>query len=153
MRNEDALLPLMCGAVSAAFLAALIWISPASVMAAERPKESQSCTCPSPEQHDPTARPPRPKFAGNHLPIDSKSEVAALEAVHIALSEVGDGSSYIWHHPSGLISGMIQPTGSFKDQSGRICRHIVLVLTADERSRKTEGIACRLPNGIWQLDG
>ncbi len=85
--------------------------------------------------------------------LDERDELAALEAVHVALSEVGDGSSYVWHRPGGIISGVIQPSASFKDISGRVCRHIEVMLIAGTHTRKTEGIACRLLNGSWQLDG
>jgi surface antigen len=66
---------------------------------------------------------------------------------------VGDGSTFIWRRGNGRISGVVKPTSSFKDVSGRICRHIVLVLAAGPRTGKIEGIACRLSNGRWELDG
>ena len=54
---------------------------------------------------------------------------------------------------SGRLSGVIQPTASFKDTAGRVCRHIVLVLTTGVRSGRVEGVACRLTDGRWQLEG
>ena len=84
---------------------------------------------------------------------DISDEMAALEAVHLALTEVGDGSSYVWHHKRGSVSGVITPTTSFKDAKGQVCRHIVLSLSRNSASKRTEGVACRLANGSWQLDG
>jgi hypothetical protein len=89
----------------------------------------------------------------DRTPLDIHDEVAALDAVRIALNEVGDGGSYVWQRHHGRLSGVVQPTGSFKDRSGYPCRHIVMMLTSTIVSKKTEGIACRLPNGNWQLDG
>ena len=121
-----------------------------------------TCTCPGqqPESHRLW---PRPKFAGAEphasretgvrARLDGRDELAALEAVHLALTEVGDGSAYVWHGRSGRLSGVVTPTASFKDASGKICRHIVVALSADGYSRSTEGVACRLSNGGWQLEG
>jgi surface antigen len=96
---------------------------------------------------------PRPKFADHSQGLDNGDEVAALEAIRVALTEVGDGSSYVWHRGNGRLSGVVHPTSSFRDVSGRVCRHIVVVLTTGARSGRVEGVACRLSDGSWQLDG
>jgi hypothetical protein len=92
-------------------------------------------------------------LAQREPPLDENDEIAALEAIRVALSEVGDGATYVWHRQHGRLSGMVQPTASFKDAAGRICRHILLILTTGRQTGKVEGIACRLANGRWQLDG
>jgi 17 kDa outer membrane surface antigen len=96
---------------------------------------------------------PRPKYAEARPVLHVSDEVAALEALHLALTEVGDGSSYVWQRRNGELSGVVQPTASFKDANGRICRHIVLLLSSQDYSKRTEGIACRLSHGAWQLEG
>jgi surface antigen len=80
-------------------------------------------------------------------------EVAALDAIRIALSEVGDGNSFVWHRHNGRLSGIVQPTRSFRDASGRVCRHIVVILSTGVRTGRIEGLACRLSDGSWQLEG
>jgi hypothetical protein len=85
--------------------------------------------------------------------LDANDEIAALERIQYALSEVGDGATYVWRRWHGQLSGIVQPTSSFKDTDGNVCRHIVVMLTTGTRSKKQEGIACRLPSGRWQLDG
>ena len=85
--------------------------------------------------------------------LDESDEIAALESVQFALSEVGDGASYIWHRNNGHLSGMVQPVTSFKDSGGQVCRHVVVMLTSGVVSKKTEGVACRLDNGQWRLEG
>ena len=107
------------------------------------------CTCPNPQQA-PSAS-PRPKFAAHEL--DDGDEAAALEAVSVALNEVGDGASFVWHRGNGRLSGLVQLTSSFKDASGRICRHLVVMLSTETRAGRREGIACRLADGRWQLEG
>ncbi|MBX9591987.1 MAG: hypothetical protein K2X43_22060 [Hyphomonadaceae bacterium] len=109
------------------------------------------CTCSGPQ--DAPRASPRPKFAEHTPDVGDGDEIATLEAIRVALVEVGDGSSFVWHHGNGRLSGVIHPTASFKDAAGRICRHIVVVLTTGARSGRVEGVACRLTDGRWQLEG
>ena len=85
--------------------------------------------------------------------LDDNDEVATLDAIHIALSQVGDGGTYVWHRQHGRLSGIMQPTQSFKDVGGNVCRHLLIMLVSGRHTQRTEGIACRLGNGRWQLDG
>jgi 17 kDa outer membrane surface antigen len=93
----------------------------------------------------------RPLAPPNEL--DAKDEIAALERVQYALSEVGDGTTYVWRRWHGRLAGVIHPISSFKDPSGKVCRHMMVLLTTGKRTSKMEGVACRLPSGRWQLDG
>jgi len=91
--------------------------------------------------------------AGHDTSLDEDDEIAALEAIRVALSEVGDGASYVWRRRYGRFGGLVKPTQSFKDRGGRVCRHIIVILTAPRRSARFEGTACRLASGRWQLEG
>ena len=42
--------------------------------------------------------------------LDEYDEIAALEAIRVALTEVGDGTTYVWHRQHGRLSGIVQPT-------------------------------------------
>ena len=95
-----------------------------------------------------TPRPSSPPAAAD----DDSDEIAALEAVRIALTEVGDGGAYVWRRRHGSLSGVVMPTVSFKD-GGRVCRHIRLLLPRGKRVGTAEGIACRLADGRWQFEG
>jgi len=114
----------------------------------DQPESAAPCTCPESERKS-----TKPKFAGLGAELDESDERAALESLQVALSKVGDGSSYVWHRANGRLSGLIQPTSSFRNEKGTICRHIVVLLTTGERTKKREGIACRMENGLWRLDG
>jgi hypothetical protein len=83
---------------------------------------------------------------------DEADEIAALEAIRIALTEVGDGNAYVWHQRNGHLSGLVQPTTSFKDPTGRVCRHILLLIVRGDRMGRVEGTACRLGGGRWNLE-
>ncbi|HHK73600.1 MAG TPA: hypothetical protein ENJ57_00395, partial [Rhizobiales bacterium] len=54
--------------------------------------------------------------------LDLSDEVATLRAIQLALNEVADGSSYVWHRAHGHLSGIIKPTMSFRDAKGNVCR-------------------------------
>ena len=164
MRSSLSLAPAMCGVASAVFLVATIFLAPGLVQAQDNGNADpgrtgaggSTCSCPEKAPEGQKLW-PKPKFAGTEpsapTRLDGTDEISTLEAVHLALSEVGDGSTYVWHGRSGRVSGSVQPTASFRDISGKICRHIVLGLTAEGRSRQVEGVACRLANGSWRLEG
>jgi surface antigen len=118
------------------------------------PAERAPCTCPTNPSKPPGVS-AKPKFAEANATsfLDENDEIAALEAIRVALTEVGDGGSYVWRRTHGRLSGVVQPTASFKDPAGRVCRHIVLSMSIGMATAKAEGIACRLANGRWQLDG
>lgn len=85
--------------------------------------------------------------------FDDGDHYAALESIAFALAEVGDGANYVWHRQNGRLSGVVQPTSSFKTSTGEVCRVVVVTLASGRRSRTAEGVACRLQNGQWRLEG
>jgi surface antigen len=125
------------------------------------------CSCPgAAPAEDPAERArrwPKPALADHAPPtlrapeqkmqLDGADEIAAFEALHLGLTEVADGATYIWHRANGRLSGAIQPTKSFKAATGQICRHIVVSLSSGTMHRRTEGIACRASDGVWSLNG
>lgn len=84
---------------------------------------------------------------------DDSDAAAALESVQYALSHVGDGGTYVWNRRGARLSGVVQPTKSFRNTAGAICRHVVMLVAKGARSAKAEGIACRLADGRWNLEG
>ncbi len=141
---------------------AAVELPPAGGPAASSP--SGPCTCPgttpggapssTPDNQIPRNKLwPKPALADLKATLDETDAIAALEALQLALSEVGDGATYIWHRRHGRLSGAVKPTSSFKEADGQICRHIVVALTSGDYSRKAEGIACRSPAGVWTLAG
>jgi len=95
-----------------------------------------------------TTRPPPPP-----RPLDEKDAIVALERIQFALTEVGDGMTYVWRRWHGHLAGVVRPRASFKNDSGQVCRHLMVLLSSGQRTRKMESVACRLPNGRWQLNG
>lgn len=165
MRSTECFSSAVAAVIAVVLLVAFTLLGPDWAGAQEAPSPSgpkvqsppQACSCPKNDDEDWKAPWRRPKVADARPEqpkvFDTIDELAALEAVHLALTEVGDGQSYIWHRRSGILSGVVRPTASFRNAAGRICRHIEVTLTAGARSKRTEGIACRDKDGAWSLEG
>jgi hypothetical protein len=85
--------------------------------------------------------------------LDVSDEIAALDAVQIALTEAADGATYVWQRYHGRLNGSVRMTSTFRGGDGRLCRHLVMSLTAGRYTRRTEGIACRDKDKVWSLEG
>lgn len=138
----------LAATLAAAFtLSASILMVPDAAFAQEA--GSGECTCPQ----RPTVRSTKPKFADLGTAFDDSDEFAVLGAVQVALSEVADGATYVWHRRNGRISGSFQPVRSFKDAGGKVCRHLKVMLVSGTHSSSVEGTACRQQDGAWLLEG
>ena len=84
--------------------------------------------------------------------LDQSDRVAALQALDLALSELGDGVTLVWQRPERGLVGKIKPVSAFRDDRGRVCRH-VSSLALGTYQRQIEGVACRESNGSWSLSG
>lgn len=83
-----------------------------------------------------------------------KTDLAAtLESIQYALSNIGDGSTYVWRRNGSKLSGVVQPTRSFRNADGAICRYLFMLVSEGIKTAKAEGIACRLEDGRWNLEG
>ena len=76
-------------------------------------------------------------------------EIATLEAMQIALSDVGDGGTYVWHRDHGRLSGIFRPISSHFDLQGRVCRKLEMTLSSGAYAREAEAVACRDGFGLW----
>ena len=85
--------------------------------------------------------------------LDQSDRVAALQALDLALSELGDGATLVWQRPERGLVGRIKPVSAFRDDQGRVCRHVVYSLALGTYQRQIEGVACRESNGSWSLSG
>lgn len=149
MSTSASLFPVAVTGLTALALAAAIAMSADFARAAEQNAdnaEAPGCRCPKSDSI-------KPKLADLRPELDQNDEFAALESVQFALTEVADGSSYVWRRTHGRLSGIVNPIASFKDTRGAVCRYAVIVLSSIDRTKRTEIVACRLPTGVWQLEG
>jgi len=85
--------------------------------------------------------------------LDSSDRTIALQALQMALTELGDGVTLVWRRPVSQLMGRIKPVSAFRDDAGRICRHVVYSLAQSGRETEIEGVACRDGDGRWAIAG
>jgi surface antigen len=90
-------------------------------------------------------------FSEMRARLDGSDRQAALSALQLALGELGDGVTLVWQRPAHGLKGRIKPVSAFRDDQGRICRHVVYWLALGRYERRVEGVACREPDGVWSL--
>jgi surface antigen len=148
MSDNASLFPFAAAGVTAFALIAALFVSSGFAHAGQAVASAPSsgCICLKGTTNDTQL-----KFTDKPALTES-DEFAALESVQLALTEVADGSTYVWHRNHGRLSGIVKPVSSFKDTTGAVCRHAVIVLSGHEVTKRTEIVACRLPTGIWQLE-
>jgi surface antigen len=49
------------------------------------------------------------------------------------------------------LEGRVKPVSAFRDDHGRVCRHLVYSISLGGYSREIEGVACRELDGSWSL--
>lgn len=131
------------------------FVTPVAPALARDPGGPPSSTSASNARTEPSTALERkaPSFSDLKATLDPQDRLAVLEAIHVGLTELADGASYVWHRKNGRIGGSIRPTVSFVQGNGQVCRHIVFQLTLGDFSRQMEGIACREPDKSWSLQG
>lgn len=98
------------------------------------------------------ARKPRiMKFSQLRSRLRPADGFAALYALQIALSRVGDGQTYIWGRPKRQLRALITPISSYRSKSGNICREIMVSLTLGSYLKRIKTTACRAKDRSWQL--
>jgi surface antigen len=85
--------------------------------------------------------------------LDRSDRVAAVQALELALSELGDGVTLVWQRLERGLVGRIRPVSAFRDDRGRVCRHVIYSLALGTYQRQIEGVACREQDGSWSLSG
>ncbi|RUO97830.1 hypothetical protein [Hyphomicrobium sp.] len=147
MSTNACFFPLAAAGATAFALVAAIFVPSEYTLAAE-PVVATGSAKPNALE----AAPKLPEVKPAKVVLDQNDEYAALESVQYALSEVADGSSYVWHRSHGQLSGIVKPISSFKDARGGVCRHALVVLSGTDATKQTEIVACRLATGIWELE-
>jgi hypothetical protein len=96
---------------------------------------------------------PTPEFAELKTKLDGSDRQAAAQALQFAMNELGDGVTLVWRRPKHALEGRVKPVSAFRDDHGRLCRHLVYSLSLGGYSREIEGVACRELDGSWSLAG
>lgn len=83
--------------------------------------------------------------------LDRNDQLIAMRALHLALSQVPDGGTFVWRKRSRSLKGLIKPTRAFRNAKGQVCRHVIYALSLGRYIKRIEGIACRTQDGSWHL--
>lgn len=92
-----------------------------------------------------------PSFVELQSRLDQSDQVAALQALQMALNQVADGGTFFWKKNNRDLKGFIKPTGVFRNASGQICRHVIYGISLGRYRKQIEIVACREAGGRWRL--
>ena len=62
-----------------------------------------------------------------------------MNALEVALNELGDGAALVWKRQKGL-AGVIKPVAAFRDDQGRVCRHLIYSLSFGNYAAKLRAL-------------
>jgi len=96
-------------------------------------------------------RKPLHSLAKLRAQLDYKDQLIAMRALHLALTQVPDGGSFVWRKNSRSLKGLIKPTKAFRNSDGQVCRHLIYAMSLGRYQKRIEGVACRTGDGTWQL--
>ena len=85
--------------------------------------------------------------------LDHSDRMVALQALQMALTELGDGVTLVWRRPVSQLVGRIRPVSAFRDDQGRVCRKVVYSIDQGGQQTRIEGAACRKADGSWAIQG
>ena len=121
-------------------------VSPASAIApVDISAASQPATPPTPQAN------PARELSQLKALLGHRDRVIAMRSLHIALTQVPDGGTFVWRKKSRSLEGVIRPSKPFRNRNGQICRHVIYALALGSYAKQVEGIACRQKDGRWQL--
>ncbi len=67
------------------------------------------------------------------------------------LEHASDGRRVAWTDPNGGARYQITPDRPYQNQQGQYCRKYLTDAVIDGRNQQVSGLACRQPNGAWQM--
>ena len=102
-------------------------------------------------QPGPARKARQPSLAELRASLDDTDRLATLNAVHVALTQLSDGATFVWRNSARTLTGVVRTTVAFRNVDGDICRHLILTLTLGRYAKRVEGIACRDGEGRWHL--
>jgi surface antigen len=68
-----------------------------------------------------------------------------------ALEHAPDGETIVWNGRDEQANYQVTPVATYEDNEGRYCREYQTTATVGAREQAAYGIACRQPDGSWQI--
>lgn len=88
--------------------------------------------------------------AGGNL-LDQRDRRLAAETAQRALETAPTGSSVPWRNPDTGNYGTVTPTETYQTASGQYCREYQQEIVVAGEKQQGFGVACRMPDGSWQI--
>ncbi|MEX2648579.1 MAG: RT0821/Lpp0805 family surface protein [Alphaproteobacteria bacterium] len=85
--------------------------------------------------------------------LDDADQRTAYRAEQAALERYPDGQYARWDNPNNGNSGYTVPQGTYQTASGQYCREFETTIVVGGRVETGRGVACRQPDGSWQVAG
>ncbi|MEM7191271.1 MAG: hypothetical protein AAF405_00135 [Pseudomonadota bacterium] len=85
--------------------------------------------------------------------LNRSDKAVALKALHMAVSELGDGVTLVWERRASGLKGRIKPVAAYRDGQGRLCRTVLYALARGDKTNEIEIGVCRSLNGRWLIEG
>ena len=82
--------------------------------------------------------------------LDDKDRKLMEEKSQTALESGKTGQAIAWSNPDNGHSGTITPTKTYQ-QGNRYCREYTQKVMIGSKSEEAHGIACRCPDGTWEM--
>lgn len=89
--------------------------------------------------------------AGYGIDLDDPEQAAQAETLRYALEHNPINQESTWVNPDSGHAGSIMPVRNFYSSQGLYCREYFQTLRADASLERLLGIACRQPDGLWEV--
>jgi len=83
--------------------------------------------------------------------LDQRDKDLAMKQAQYSLENSRSGQTSEWRNPDSGHSGTFTPTRTYQDSSGRQCREYQQEILVEGEKHQSHGIACRMPDGTWQI--
>lgn len=85
--------------------------------------------------------------------LDQTDRQSAYRAEQAALERYPDGRAAQWSNPNNGNYGYTVPQTTYQAASGQYCREFETTIFVGGRAETGRGVACRQPDGSWQVAG
>ena len=94
-------------------------------------------------------------FLGNQIGrgLDAADQQAAYRTEQAALERYPDGQTVRWSNPNNGNYGYTVPQTTYQTSSGQYCREYQTTIIVGGQPETARGVACRQPDGSWQVSG
>jgi hypothetical protein len=96
--------------------------------------------------------PPAPYYPRRYYPVSLNWQDRDIlsSKTQYALENVRSGMKVKWLNPGTAVGGYVIPRPAFKNSQGQWCREYERLVALGGWTKRSEGTACRQPDGIWR---